>query len=156
MTTGRKTTRKLKYFTFAWVLGALALSLSSAVAAETAVAVGNASDFPRELVLLPEMVPYELDSVPACLDPTNGSFLKEPDLSPRQVFRRVLRFGNLDKVFWPQEGLTKGDLLAYYRAVAPVLVPHLRGRPFTMKRFPDGIAGKAFFQKDAPSHLPAW
>jgi hypothetical protein len=68
--------------------------LSSALAAETAVAVGNASDFPRELVLRPEMVPYELDSVPAYLDQTNRPFLKEPDLSPRQVFRRVLRFGN--------------------------------------------------------------
>jgi len=70
--------------------------------------------------------------------------------------RRVLALSNLDKPFWPEEGITKGDLLAYYRAVAPVLVPHLRGRPFTMKRFPDGWQGKHFFQKDAPKGMPEW
>lgn len=70
--------------------------------------------------------------------------------------RRVLRLSNLDKAFWPDEGITKGDLLAYYRDVAPVLVPHLRGRPFTMKRYPDGWQGKHFFQKQAPDHMPAW
>jgi bifunctional non-homologous end joining protein LigD len=70
--------------------------------------------------------------------------------------RRELRLRNLDKVFWPEEGITKGDLLAYYRDVADVLVPHLRGRPFTMKRFPDGWKGGHFFQKQAPSHMPEW
>ena len=70
--------------------------------------------------------------------------------------RRTLKLSNLDKVFWPREGITKGDLLAYYREVAPVLVPHLRKRPFTMKRYPDGAEGKMFFQKDAPSHMPDW
>jgi bifunctional non-homologous end joining protein LigD len=70
--------------------------------------------------------------------------------------KRVLKLSNLDKPFWPDEGITKGDLLAYYRAVAPVLVPHLRDRPFTMKRYPDGAFGKFFFQKDAPSHMPDW
>ena len=66
----------------------------------------------------------------------------------------MLKLSNLDKVFWPDEGITKGDLLDYYRAVAPVLVPHLRDRPFTMKRYPDGRQGKHFFQKDAPTHMP--
>jgi bifunctional non-homologous end joining protein LigD len=70
--------------------------------------------------------------------------------------RRVLRLSNLDKVFWPADGLTKGDLLSYYREVGPALLPHLRDRAFTMKRFPDGIEGKHFFQKDAPSHMPEW
>jgi bifunctional non-homologous end joining protein LigD len=70
--------------------------------------------------------------------------------------RRTLRLGNLDKVFWPEEGITKGDLLDYYRRIAPVLVPHLRDRPFTMKRYPDGIEGGHFFQKDAPVHMPDW
>jgi bifunctional non-homologous end joining protein LigD len=69
---------------------------------------------------------------------------------------REVRLSNLDKPFWPEEGITKGDLLGYYQAVAPVLVPHLKGRPFTMRRYPDGVHGKAFFQKDAPSHLPDW
>jgi len=70
--------------------------------------------------------------------------------------RRELRLSNLDKPFWPDEGITKGDLIAYYRDVARVLVPHLRGRPFTMKRYPDGWQGKNFFQKQAPSHMPSW
>jgi bifunctional non-homologous end joining protein LigD len=70
--------------------------------------------------------------------------------------KRELRLSNLDKVFWPDEGITKGDLLAYYREVAPVLVPHLKGRPFTMRRYPDGAFGKVFFQKNAPSHMPEW
>lgn len=69
---------------------------------------------------------------------------------------RVLKLSNLDKSFWPDEGITKGDLLAYYRDVAPALVPHLRDRPFTMKRYPDGAFGKFFFQKDAPKHMPDW
>ncbi|MFY9580533.1 MAG: DNA ligase D [Gaiellaceae bacterium] len=69
---------------------------------------------------------------------------------------RELKLSNLDKVFFPAEGITKGDLLEYYRAVAPVLVPHLKDRPFTMVRWPDGIEGGRFFQKDAPSHMPEW
>jgi bifunctional non-homologous end joining protein LigD len=69
---------------------------------------------------------------------------------------RELRLSNLDKPFWPDEGITKGDLLAYYRDVAEVLVPHLRMRPFTMKRYPDGWQGNHFFQKQAPSHMPDW
>jgi len=89
---------------------------------------------------------------------------KEPGevAAPRpvpQVIRsgsRELRLSNLDKPFWPDEGITKGDLLRYYQAIAPVLVPHLRDRPFTMRRYPDGAAGKAFFQKDAPKHMPDW
>ena len=70
--------------------------------------------------------------------------------------KRELRLSNLDKPFWPELDLTKGDLIAYYRDVAEVLVPHLRGRPFTMKRYPDGWQGKFFFQKQAPSHMPDW
>ena len=70
--------------------------------------------------------------------------------------KRVLKLSNLDKPFWPDEGITKGDVLTYYRDIAPVLVPHLRDRPFTMKRYPDGAFGKFFFQKDAPKHMPDW
>ncbi|HEX3234202.1 MAG TPA: DNA ligase D [Gemmatimonadales bacterium] len=63
---------------------------------------------------------------------------------------------NLAKVFWPEDGYTKGDLIAYYRAVAPWLLPYLRNRPLVMTRYPDGIAGKSFFQKDAPGFTPQW
>ena len=81
---------------------------------------------------------------------------EEPFPTEIRKGKRVLKLSNLDKPFWPDEGITKGDLLAYYRAVAPVLVPHLRDRPFTMRRYPDGADGKAFFQKDAPTHMPEW
>jgi bifunctional non-homologous end joining protein LigD len=63
---------------------------------------------------------------------------------------------NLKKVFWPEDGYTKGDLIDYYRAVSPWLLAYLRNRPVVMTRYPDGIAGKSFFQKDAPGFRPAW
>ena len=63
---------------------------------------------------------------------------------------------NTKKVFWPGEGYTKGDLLEFYRAVSPWLLPYLRNRPVVMTRYPDGIDGKSFFQKDAPGFRPDW
>jgi bifunctional non-homologous end joining protein LigD len=75
---------------------------------------------------------------------------------PAEAKEGRVKLSNLDKVFFAKEGITKGDLIDYYRAVAPVLLPHLRDRPFTMRRYPDGAEGKAFFQKDAPSHMPEW
>ncbi len=63
---------------------------------------------------------------------------------------------NLKKIFWPEDGYTKGDLIDYYRAVSPWLLAYLRNRPVVMTRYPDGIAGKSFFQKDAPGFRPAW
>ena len=63
---------------------------------------------------------------------------------------------NVKKIFWPDDGYTKGDMLAYYRAISPWLLPYLRNRPVVMTRFPDGIAGKSFFQKDAPGFAPDW
>jgi bifunctional non-homologous end joining protein LigD len=63
---------------------------------------------------------------------------------------------NLKKVFWPGDGYTKGDLIAYYRAIAPWLLVYLRDRPVVLTRYPDGIAGKSFFQKDAPGFRPEW
>ncbi len=69
---------------------------------------------------------------------------------------RELRLSNLNKVFWPEEGYTKGDLIAYYFNVAELILPHLRDRPLTMKRMPDGLAGGFFYEKTAPSHTPDW
>ncbi len=63
---------------------------------------------------------------------------------------------NTKKIFWPDDGYTKGDLLTYYRAISPWLLPYLRSRPVVMTRYPDGIAGKSFFQKDAPGFAPDW
>jgi bifunctional non-homologous end joining protein LigD len=63
---------------------------------------------------------------------------------------------NLEKLFWPKPGITKGDLLRYYVSVAPVLLPHLRDRAMVMKRYPNGATGKCFFMKRAPSPRPDW
>jgi bifunctional non-homologous end joining protein LigD len=65
-------------------------------------------------------------------------------------------FSNPSKVFWPDTGYTKFDLLNYYLEIADALLPHLRDRPTTMKRFPDGAAGKFFFQKRVPANAPPW
>ncbi len=73
----------------------------------------------------------------------------------RAVSREV-RLTSADRVLFPNDGITKGDLFAYYDAVAPVLVPHLEQRPFTMKRYREGIAGSVFFQKQAPKGMPSW
>ena len=78
------------------------------------------------------------------------------DVHREEALTTKVKLSNLEKVFFPDEGITKGDLLAYYHDIAEVLLPHLRERPFTMRRYPDGAFGKAFFQKDAPSHMPDW
>lgn len=69
---------------------------------------------------------------------------------------REILLTNLDKVFWPQEGYTKFDLVNYYHRVSLFLVPHLAGRPLTLKRYPDGTGKEPFFQKEAPAEAPAW
>ena len=69
---------------------------------------------------------------------------------------RVVRLSSPDRVLFPDDGVTKGDLFEYYREIAPAIVPHLRERPFTMKRWREGIAGPAFFQKQAPKGMPSW
>ncbi len=67
-----------------------------------------------------------------------------------------VRLTNLDKVFWPELGMTKGALIQYYADVAPLLLPHIRDRAMVMKRYPHGAAGEFFFMKRAPSPRPAW
>jgi bifunctional non-homologous end joining protein LigD len=72
------------------------------------------------------------------------------------VSEREVRLTNLDKLFWHDEGITKGDLIQYYADVAPVLLPHVRDRAMVMKRYPHGAAGDFFFMKRAPEPRPAW
>src|SRR5712671_2457736 len=69
---------------------------------------------------------------------------------------KEVRLTNLRKIFWPELGLTKGDLLQYYADVADVLLPHLRDRAMVMKRYPHGAAGEFFFMKRAPHPRPEW
>ena len=69
---------------------------------------------------------------------------------------RELKLSNLAKVLYPSSGFSKRDLIDYYAAIAPIAIGHLRGRPLTVTRWPDGVAGKSFFQKQAPAHRPEW
>src|SRR5919108_4499088 len=73
-----------------------------------------------------------------------------------EVEGRRLKLSNLDKVMYPAVGFTKGEVIDYYRRIAPVLLPHLRGRPLTLKRYPDGVDGEHFYEKQCPSHRPDW
>ncbi len=69
---------------------------------------------------------------------------------------RPLRLSNLDKVLYPKVGFTKAAVIDYYTRVAPVLIPHLRGRPLTLKRYPNGVEAGHFYEKQCPSHRPEW
>lgn len=80
--------------------------------------------------------------------------LQATSFDPR-VRRRVV-LSNLDKVFWPDEGFTKGQLLHYYESIAPWLLPHLERRPVMLVRYPDGVAGKSFYQWRVPTGTPDW
>ena len=80
-----------------------------------------------------------------------------PELvKPAAIEAKKVPFTNLDKIFWPKERYTKGDLVEFYRTISPWLLPYLRDRPLVLTRYPDGIEGKSFFQKDAPRYVPAW
>jgi bifunctional non-homologous end joining protein LigD len=81
---------------------------------------------------------------------------KEADRFVPTGVDRPITFSNVDKVFFPEEGITKGDLIQYYASIAPVLLPHLAGRPISMSRYPDGITGPSFYEKQAPGHQPDW
>jgi bifunctional non-homologous end joining protein LigD len=78
-------------------------------------------------------------------------------LSPRvEVDGRQLDLSNLDKVLYPSTGFTKGQVIDYYRRIAPALLPHLAGRPLTLKRYPNGVEGHFFYEKRCPSYRPSW
>lgn len=73
-----------------------------------------------------------------------------------EVGGRQLKLTNLDKVLYPAAGFTKGQVIDYYARIAPVLVPHLAGKPLTLKRYPDGVDSQPFFEKNATKHRPDW
>jgi bifunctional non-homologous end joining protein LigD len=73
-----------------------------------------------------------------------------------EIDGRTLSLSNLDKVLYPAAGFAKGHVIDYYTRVSPVLLPHLRGRPLTLKRYPNGVTGGHFYEKQCPSHAPEW
>src|SRR5262245_33902047 len=94
-----------------------------------------------------------------CTAPSPGGRGPEPDAptaAPAAPAEPDLRLTRLDKVFWPVEGYTKGDLLAYYERIWPWIAPYLEDRPLVLTRYPDGIEGKSFYQKNAPEFTPEW
>lgn len=95
--------------------------------------------------------PSEADAAPRRSDRSPPAPGPEAAYGPPEV-----EISNRAKVYFPRDGLTKGDLVDYYRAIAPAMLPFLRDRPVVLTRFPDGIDGKSFFQKDAPRGRPSW
>jgi DNA polymerase LigD, polymerase domain len=79
-----------------------------------------------------------------------------PNKAELIVEDRKIQVSNLDKVLYPKVGFTKGHVIDYYIRIAPVLLPHLKDRPLTMKRYPDGVEGEFFYEKNCPSHRPKW
>ncbi len=73
-----------------------------------------------------------------------------------EVGERELTVSNLEKIYYPGSGFTKGEVIAFYSEIAEVILPHLRDRPLTMKRYPDGVDGEHFYEKNAPKHTPPW
>jgi len=107
------------------------------------------------LLRQPVFVRFRDDKPPTdCEKPGGPPAEHEPAqiTDPAIVRRPKAEFTNLDKLFWPEDGYTKGHLIEYYRAIAPWLLPYLKDRPLVMTRYPDGIGGKSFFQKDAPKY----
>ncbi len=94
-------------------------------------------------------------------DPQGESLTSRAVKRPRKkaavtVEGRELELSNLDKVLYPQAGFTKGELIDWYASIGEALLPHLRGRPLTLKRYPNGVEGKHFYEKRCPSHRPDW
>src|SRR5678815_5306437 len=79
-----------------------------------------------------------------------------PQKSELIVEDRKIQVSNLDKLLYPKAGFAKGQAIDYYIRIGPVLLPHLRDRPLTMKRYPDGVDGQFFYEKNCPSHRPKW
>lgn len=94
----------------------------------------------------------------ASADPAGGSPSRpsRAAAAPRSRPPETPKLTNLSKIYWPEDGYTKGDLVSYYEAIAPWLLPYLVNRPLVLTRFPDGIHGKSFYQKDAPDSTPDW
>jgi bifunctional non-homologous end joining protein LigD len=76
--------------------------------------------------------------------------------STLEIDGREVKVSNLDKVFYPKSGFTKGEVIDYYIKISPVLLPHLKNRPISLKRYPDGVEGFFFYEKNCPAHHPRW
>lgn len=85
-----------------------------------------------------------------------GKAATKPKKSEVKIGTKTLSLSNPGKIYWPEAGFTKGEMVAYYRAIAPAMVPHLKNRAVTLKRYPEGVDGFSFFEKNCPKHRPEW
>jgi bifunctional non-homologous end joining protein LigD len=132
--------------------------------------IGGAGDVPRATRerhpsrrFTPPPRPVAGPAAPSARDGEGGRATRPPAIPAAragavvlEVDGREVKLTNLEKVFWPESGITKGDLVQYYAEIAAVLLPHLRDRALVMKRYPHGIAGDFFFMKRAPESRPEW
>lgn len=110
---------------------------------------------PRFLRFRDDKRPEECPSPKGQPAPAPADAEVAPEAEPATASGEV-KISNEQKIFFPEDGITKGELVAYYRAVSPWLLPYFKDRPLMMTRYPDGIAGKSFFQKSVPRGAPAW
>ncbi|MCZ6806858.1 MAG: DNA ligase D, partial [Deltaproteobacteria bacterium] len=110
---------------------------------------------PIYLGIRDDVAPEDVTLAPKLEDATMLDAVDAGDADADRVVGKA-RLTNQSKLFWPDDGITKGDLCNYYEAIAPVLLPHLHDRPVTLVRFPDGIEGKSFFQWRIPNQAPPW
>jgi bifunctional non-homologous end joining protein LigD len=110
----------------------------------------NAGDSPAAR---PELPNVDENGQSEPVPPTAGA---DMPAAPLRVAQKTITISNPNKIFWPAEKYTKGDLIAYYKAISRWILPYLRNRPLVLTRFPDGIEGKSFYQKDAPEFAPDW
>jgi bifunctional non-homologous end joining protein LigD len=115
-------------------------------------AVRYRRDMPKPRTVTKRAVPRDPPSSPAEVT----ALPRDVDTVVLDIGGRDVRLTNLRKMFWPERGITKGDLLQYYATVAPALVPHLADRAMVMKRYPNGATGECFFMKRAPEPRPPW
>ncbi|MDJ0955859.1 MAG: DNA ligase D [Arenicellales bacterium] len=112
---------------------------------------------PDGLLRAPVFVGLRQDKTPLeCQRDYLGHELPEQSTIDDTKHEKTTHFTNLTKVFWPEEGYSKGDLIGYYRSVSTWMLPYLKDRPVVLTRYPDGIEGKSFYQKDAPGFAPDW
>jgi bifunctional non-homologous end joining protein LigD len=126
---------------------------------------GLRNDKPASEVVREGSEPFEPGEAPAPAPPapraparagSRGAAGRAATHPEVEIDGRRLQLSNLDKVFYPKTGFTKGDVVDFYVRIAPVLLPHLRGKPLTLKRYPNGVEGKSFYEKECPKHRPNW
>jgi len=117
---------------------------------------GFRDDIDPEECRLEESIPTAVSVGEAQARQRTASRNDRPVRSQTAPTAHKIEFTNLDKVFWPEDGYTKGDLIDFFDKISPYLIPHLLDRPLVLERFPNGIYGQSFYQKDVPDHTPDW